>query len=121
MVTEEMYEIYIPIYIEKDWITCEYNSFAKGYHAYEYMEFVGGRNVEMQARTVKGGGQKWNIEILPDGKKLKNLEKYSPSSMLSVFRSAACGGHSILHSIFLTCVRIADTAVNMIYSSKVIF
>ena len=58
MVTEEMYEIYIPIYIEKDWITCEYNSFAKGYHAYEYMEFVGGRNVEMQARTVKGGGQK---------------------------------------------------------------
>ena len=53
-----MYEIDIPIYIEEDWITYEYNSFARGYHAYEYMEFVGGRNVEMHARTVKGGAQK---------------------------------------------------------------
>ena len=121
MITEEMYEIDIPIYIEEDWITYEYNSFARGYHAYEHMEFVGGRNVEMHARTVKEGVQKWNIETLPDGKEFKNLEKYSPSSMLSVFRSAACGGHSILHSIFLTCVRIVDTAVNMLYSSKVIF
>ena len=34
MITEEMYEIDIPIYIEKDWITYEYNSFARGYHAY---------------------------------------------------------------------------------------
>ena len=25
MITEEMYEIDIPIYIEKDWITYEYN------------------------------------------------------------------------------------------------
>ena len=32
MITEEMYEINISIYIEKDWITCEYNSFARGYH-----------------------------------------------------------------------------------------
>ena len=34
IITEEMYEIDIPIYIEKDWITYEYNSFARGYHAY---------------------------------------------------------------------------------------
>ena len=34
MITEEMYEINIPIYIEKDWITYEYNSFARGYDAY---------------------------------------------------------------------------------------
>ena len=34
MITEEMYEIDIPIYIEKDWITYEYNSFVRGYHAY---------------------------------------------------------------------------------------
>ena len=34
MITEDMYEIDIPIYIEKDWITYEYNSFARGYHAY---------------------------------------------------------------------------------------
>ena len=58
MITEEMYEIDIPIYIEEDWITYEYNSFARVYHAYEYMEFVGGRNVEMHARTVKEGVQK---------------------------------------------------------------
>ena len=34
MIIEEMHEIGIPIYIEKDWITCEYNSFARGYHVY---------------------------------------------------------------------------------------
>ena len=34
MITEEMYGIDIPIYIEKDWITYECYSFAKGYHAY---------------------------------------------------------------------------------------
>ena len=34
MITEEMYEIDICIYIEKDWITYEYNSFTRGYHAY---------------------------------------------------------------------------------------
>ena len=34
MITEEMYEINTPIYIEKDWITYEYNSFAREYHAY---------------------------------------------------------------------------------------
>ena len=33
MITEEMYEIDIRIYIEKDWIMYEYNSFARGYHA----------------------------------------------------------------------------------------
>ena len=37
MITKEMYEIDIPIYIEKDWITYEYNSFARGYHAYMNM------------------------------------------------------------------------------------
>ena len=34
MITEEMYEIDIPIYIEKDSVTYEYNAFAWGYHAY---------------------------------------------------------------------------------------
>ena len=34
MITEEIYEIKIPIYIEKDWVRYEYNSFAKGHHAY---------------------------------------------------------------------------------------
>ena len=34
MIAEEMYEIDIPIYIEKDWITYENNSFARGYHTY---------------------------------------------------------------------------------------
>ena len=34
MITGEIYEIDIPIYIEKDWIMYEYNSFARGYHAY---------------------------------------------------------------------------------------
>ena len=34
IVTEEMYEIEVPIYIEKDWITYGFNSFARGYHAY---------------------------------------------------------------------------------------
>ena len=34
MITEEMYEIDIPDYIEKDWITYEYDSFTRGYHAY---------------------------------------------------------------------------------------
>ena len=33
MIAEEMYEIDIPIYIEKDWIMYECNSFARGYHA----------------------------------------------------------------------------------------
>ena len=32
--TEEMYEIDISIYIEKDWITYQYNSFVRGYHDY---------------------------------------------------------------------------------------
>ena len=30
MIAEEMYEIDIPIYIKKDWITNAYNSFAWG-------------------------------------------------------------------------------------------
>ena len=30
MITEEMYEIDIPIYIENDWIKYENNSFARG-------------------------------------------------------------------------------------------
>ena len=34
MITEDMHEIDIPIYTEKDWITHEYNSLARGYHAY---------------------------------------------------------------------------------------
>ena len=34
MITEEMYEIDILILIEKDSATYEYNSFARGYHAY---------------------------------------------------------------------------------------
>ena len=34
MITEEMYEIDIPILIEKDSATYKYNSFARGYHAY---------------------------------------------------------------------------------------
>ena len=34
MITGEIYEIDIPIYIKKDWIMYEYNSFARGYHAY---------------------------------------------------------------------------------------
>ena len=34
IITEEMYEIDISVCIEKDWITYEYNSFARGYHAY---------------------------------------------------------------------------------------
>ena len=34
MITGEIYEIDIPIYIKKDWIMYEYNSFAWGYHAY---------------------------------------------------------------------------------------
>ena len=29
-----MYEIDIPIYIKKDWITYEYNSFTRGYYGY---------------------------------------------------------------------------------------
>ena len=33
MITEEMYEIDIPIYTEKDWVTYEYTSFTRGYHA----------------------------------------------------------------------------------------
>ena len=34
MIAEEIYEIDIPIYIEKDWITYERNSFARGSHVY---------------------------------------------------------------------------------------
>ena len=34
MIAEKMYEIDIPIYIEKDWVTYEYSSFARGYHDY---------------------------------------------------------------------------------------
>ena len=34
MIAEKMHEIDIPIYIEKDWVTYEYSSFARGYHAY---------------------------------------------------------------------------------------
>ena len=34
MITEERYEIDIPVYIEKDWISYEYNPFVRGYHAY---------------------------------------------------------------------------------------
>ena len=34
MTTEEMYEIEIPIITEKNLATYEYNSFARGYHAY---------------------------------------------------------------------------------------
>ena len=34
MIAEEMYEIDISDYIEKDWITYEYDSFTRGYHAY---------------------------------------------------------------------------------------
>ena len=34
MITEEIYEIDIPDYIEKDWITYEYDSFTREYHAY---------------------------------------------------------------------------------------
>ena len=33
MITEEMYEIDIPIYTEKDWVTYEHTSFTRGYHA----------------------------------------------------------------------------------------
>ena len=33
MITEETFEIDIPICIEKDWITYGYNSFTRGYHA----------------------------------------------------------------------------------------
>ena len=32
-----MYEIEVPVYIEKDWITYGFNSFARGYHAYMNM------------------------------------------------------------------------------------
>ena len=54
IVTEEMYEIEVPIYIEKDLITYGFNSFRQRIPClYEYMESVGGRNVEIQARTVK--------------------------------------------------------------------
>ena len=34
MITEEMYEVEIPIIIEKNFVTYEYESFAGGYHAY---------------------------------------------------------------------------------------
>ena len=34
MIAEEMYEIKIPIIIEKNLVTYEYDSFASGYHAY---------------------------------------------------------------------------------------
>ena len=37
IVTEEMYEIEVSVYIEKDWITYVFNSFARGYHAYMNM------------------------------------------------------------------------------------
>ena len=41
--------------------------------------------------------------------------------MFSVLRSAACGSHGILHSIFLTCVRLVDGAVNMLFSSEIFY
>ena len=41
--------------------------------------------------------------------------------MFSVLRSAACGSHGILHSIFLTCVRLVDEAVNMLFSSEIFY
>ena len=60
----------------------------------------------------------WN---LPGSKEFRNIERYSPSSMFSVLRLAACGGYGILHSIFLTFALIVDAAVNMLFSSEVIF
>ena len=41
--------------------------------------------------------------------------------MFSVLRSAVCGGHGILHSIFLTCARLVDGAVNMLFSSEIFY
>ena len=34
MITEDIYEVEIPICIEKNWILCQYKSFTRGYHAY---------------------------------------------------------------------------------------
>ena len=34
MITEEMYEVEIPIIIEKNLATYKYDSFARGYHVY---------------------------------------------------------------------------------------
>ena len=70
MITEERYEIDIPVYIEKDWISYEYNSFVRGYHAYMniWNPFVG--------KTLK-------CRQAPSNKVDKNA--------VAIIRSGACG------------------------------
>ena len=60
VISEEMYEIEIPIIIEKNLATYEYDSFARGYNAYMYghLESSDRRDIKTQPRANKRGGQK---------------------------------------------------------------
>ena len=48
-----MYEIDIPIIIDRDLAKHEYNSFARGYHAYEHLESCYWGDVKVQTGTNK--------------------------------------------------------------------
>ena len=44
-----MYEMEIPIIIDKDLVTYEYDSFARGFHVYGHIESCDRRDIKMQA------------------------------------------------------------------------
>ena len=74
MITEETSEIDIPIYIKKDWIMYDYNSFARGYHAY--------MNI-------------WNLLVRETSKCRQELSKEVDKNAVTIIRSDLCEKEAI--------------------------
>ena len=86
MITEDMYEIDIPIYIEKDWITYEYNSFARGYHAYiNIWNPLVGETLKCRQEPSNEVDKNAAAIIRSDSRKKENIVEYVSQNICKTF------------------------------------
>ena len=86
MITEDMHEIDIPIYTEKDWITHEYNSLARGYHAYiNIWNPLVGETLKCRQEPSNEVDKNAAAIIRSDSRKKENIVEYVSQNICKTF------------------------------------